>query len=64
MIRKRSMNYWVRRSFSLYIPLLLFLSFTLLPLYWMLVTALKPSRQIFEVPIRYLPKDWTLVHFF
>lgn len=58
------MNYWVRRSFSLYIPLLLFLSFTLLPLYWMLVTALKPSRQIFEVPIRYLPKDWTLVHFF
>jgi multiple sugar transport system permease protein len=33
------------------------------PLYWMLVTSLKPQAEIFVVPPSWVPRTWTTVHY-
>lgn len=38
----------------------LFLVFTVFPLYWIFITSLKPSQDMFTFPIRYWPKTITL----
>lgn len=63
MTRTKTLQYWAKRSIKLYIPLTFFLAFTLLPIFWMAVTSIKSSSEIFDVPIRYLPSEPTLKHF-
>lgn len=63
MTAHNDIQYWVKRSLKLYIPLTLFLAFTLLPIFWMAVTSLKPTDEIFDVPIRYIPENPTVRHF-
>lgn len=41
----------------------LFLVFTLFPIYWLINSALKGSREIFSFPPNYLPLEPTLVNF-
>lgn len=36
---------------------------TVFPLYWIVVTSLKPTSEIFQVPLRYLPGSATLDHY-
>ncbi|SEG25357.1 multiple sugar transport system permease protein [Nonomuraea solani] len=36
---------------------------TLFPLYWILVTSLKPKSEIFSVPLRYWPANLTFEHY-
>jgi len=38
-----------RRLFGVYLPLLLFLIFLLLPFYWMIIVSLKPSTDLFNM---------------
>ena len=38
-----------RRLFGVYLPLLLFLIFLLLPFYWMIIVSLKPSTELFNM---------------
>jgi len=38
----------------------LFLVFTVFPLYWIFITSLKPSQEMFTFPIRYWPETITL----
>lgn len=55
---------WVSgRIVFLYIPLLLFFIWTIAPLYWILVTALKPNLGLFSLPIYYYPPKPTLENF-
>jgi multiple sugar transport system permease protein len=62
MLERRT-KYRIKRIFLLYIPLLMFLSFTLFPIYWMVNTSLKPSEEIFKRPITYIPKKVTFQHY-
>ncbi len=39
----------VRRILTVYVPLLLFLAFLLLPFYWMIVVSLKPPTDLFNL---------------
>ncbi|WP_433238052.1 carbohydrate ABC transporter permease [Streptosporangium sp. CA-135522] len=41
----------------------IWLLITVFPLYWILVTSLKPTPEIFAVPLRYLPGNATLDHY-
>lgn len=36
---------------------------TIFPLYWILVTSLKPKAEIFQVPLRYWPAELTFEHY-
>ncbi len=51
------------RSLTFYLPLWLFLVFLLFPFYWMLITAIKPNRDLYNLALNQL---WTahptLVH--
>jgi multiple sugar transport system permease protein len=38
-----------------FIALALFLAFAVLPLFWIFITSIKPSREIFTFPLRYIP---------
>lgn len=57
----RSLAY---RTLTFYVPLWLFLIFLLFPFYWMLITAIKPNRDLYNLALNQL---WTvrptLVHF-
>ena len=50
----------IKRIFLLYIPLAIFLVFVLSPFYWIFVTSLKESKEVFATPITYWPKAPTL----
>lgn len=51
------------RWLTLYIPLFLFLLFTLFPFYWILNTSFKGSLEVFALPIHYLPHEPTTENF-
>ncbi|MDR0655792.1 MAG: carbohydrate ABC transporter permease [Treponema sp.] len=38
-----------------FIALALFLAFAILPLFWIFITSIKPSQEIFTFPLRYIP---------
>ena len=50
----------VRKIFSLYIPLTVFLLFTIFPFYWMLCTSFKAEGSILQKTIEYFPVQFTL----
>ena len=50
----------IKRIFLLYIPLAIFLVFVLSPFYWIFVTSLKESKEVFATPNTYWPKAPTL----
>ena len=39
---------------------LLVLIYCLFPIFWMIITSFKPSEEIFDLPIKYLPQRWTI----
>jgi len=43
--------------------LILFLIFTVFPLYWITITSLKPQNEIFTVPARYWPETLTFENY-
>lgn len=45
--------------FSLILPVMLFLTFLLFPLYWMLVTSVKTNAEIYTRPLVYWPREFT-----
>jgi len=59
-------SFSARRSLALlasaarFIALALFLVFAILPLYWIIVTSLKPSTEIYTFPLKYFPSKVTL----
>ena len=42
---------WHTRILGLYLPLVVFLIFTLFPFYWMLITSLKPNQELYNPQI-------------
>lgn len=53
----------IAKIFWLYIPLGLFIIMTLAPFYWILVTSLKTSTEVFARPITYWPKELTFENY-
>lgn len=53
----------LHRIWTLYMPLALCMSFTLFPLYWILMTSLKSNREIIASPITYVPSLWSFDHY-
>ncbi|HIS13325.1 MAG TPA: carbohydrate ABC transporter permease [Candidatus Ornithospirochaeta stercorigallinarum] len=51
------------RWLTLYIPLFLFLVFTIFPFYWIVNTSLKGSTEVFAMPIHYFPHQPTFENF-
>ncbi|MCZ8514289.1 carbohydrate ABC transporter permease [Paenibacillus filicis] len=51
------------RTYTLYLPLFVTMLFTIFPLYWTIVTALKQESDVTEIPIRYWPKSLTFENF-
>ena len=49
----------IGRIFWLYLPLAVFIVITLAPFYWILVTSLKTSTEVFARPITYWPRELT-----
>lgn len=56
---KKSIN----NAVFLYLPLLLFIIITLAPFYWILVTSLKTSTEVFAKPMTYWPKELTFENY-
>ncbi len=48
------------RTYLLVAILVVFVGF---PLYWMMVTSLKPPTEIFVVPPSWVPRTWTVAHY-
>jgi multiple sugar transport system permease protein len=48
---------------NLYLPLLIILTYILIPFLWVVVTALKPERMILQRPVKYLPEPITFENF-
>lgn len=40
-----------------------FLVITVFPLYWIIITSLKPSKDIFSIPLHYWPKNFTFENY-
>lgn len=38
---------------------LVVLVFALFPIFWMIINSFKPSSETFDLPIKYLPEEWT-----
>ena len=57
--RRQKLN----RFFFLAVPLAIFLLITLAPFYWILVTALKTSTEVFAKPLTYWPVNITFDNF-
>lgn len=51
------------RLFTLYLPLIVMLIFMLFPFYWIFVTSLKTSQEIYG-PVKYLPQNFNLAAYF
>jgi multiple sugar transport system permease protein len=47
-------------SFARFTALALFLAFAILPLYWIIITSLKPTTEIYTFPLKYFPSKITL----
>ncbi|WP_223292629.1 carbohydrate ABC transporter permease [Breznakiella homolactica] len=57
-MKQYSSKKMVKRGFgrlSRFIALALFLAFAVLPLFWIIITSLKPSQEIYTFPLRYFP---------
>ncbi|MDO4327723.1 MAG: carbohydrate ABC transporter permease [Lachnospiraceae bacterium] len=61
MSRKARKN--MSKLLFLYLPLTFFLIITLAPFYWILVTSLKTSAEVFAKPLTYWPKVLTLENY-
>ena len=53
----------LKRFFFLIVPLAIFLVITLAPFYWIVVTSLKTSTEVFAKPITYWPRHLTLENY-
>ena len=53
---------WADRAF-LYLFVFLFLFVTLLPFYWILISSVTPKYQMFSIPPRYWPSEFTLENY-
>ncbi|MEG7531511.1 MAG: carbohydrate ABC transporter permease [Hungatella sp.] len=53
----------IAKIFWLYLPLTFFIIITLAPFYWILVTSLKTSTEVFARPITYWPKALTFENY-
>ena len=53
----------IARIFWLHLPLAVFIVITLAPFYWILVTSLKTSTEVFARPITYWPKVLTFENY-
>ncbi len=51
------------RAITLYIPLVIFLAFTLFPFYWILNCSLKESTEVLSLPLSYWPKNLTFENY-
>jgi multiple sugar transport system permease protein len=51
------------RALGIYLPVALFLIFTLFPIYWLINSSLKPSTELFTFPPRYWPQGPALVNY-
>src|SRR5215472_8138338 len=54
---------WTAADLLRLLALALFLIFVLLPLYWMVMTSVKPTSDYLTVPPVWFPKEPTLVHY-
>lgn len=61
MSRKTRKN--MSKVFFLYFPLAVFLIITLAPFYWILVTSLKTSAEVFAKPLTYWPRALTFENY-
>ncbi|GHT68220.1 transporter [Spirochaetia bacterium] len=52
------------RLLVIYLPLIVILFFMIIPFLWVVVTSLKPEREILQRPIKYIPDPATLDNFF
>jgi len=50
-------------NWHVYLPIGLYLIFTLFPIYWLVNSALKPSNELFRFPPLYWPRHLTLQNF-
>lgn len=53
----------LKKILFLVLPLSIFMIFTLAPFYWILITALKTSTEVFAKPITYWPRNITYDNF-
>ena len=53
----------LKRILILYLPLLVFLIYTLFPIYWTVNTAFKRDQDIMTFPLQYFPRKVTLENF-
>jgi multiple sugar transport system permease protein len=53
----------IKRALTLYLPLLVFLVYTLFPIYWTVNTAFKHNQDIMTFPLQYFPRKPTLQNF-
>lgn len=51
------------RILQIELPVLAILAFALLPFAWMILTSVKPTPELAEWPVRYLPREATLDHY-
>lgn len=51
------------RLFTIWLPVAGFLAFTLLPIYWLVVSSLKGPGELFAFPIAYWPDNPTLANY-
>lgn len=51
------------RLFQIEIPILLIILFAVAPYLWMVLTSIKPTPELAEWPVRYLPRAATLDHY-
>ena len=58
MVRRR-----IDRWLTLGVPCVLFLAFTLFPIYWLVNSSLKPAAELFTFPPRYWPDAPTLANY-
>ncbi|MEM7127137.1 MAG: carbohydrate ABC transporter permease [Chloroflexota bacterium] len=54
---------WVAQRLSAHVVLILFGIIFMLPFLWMLSSALKPTADIFEIPVRFIPKNVIFTNF-
>lgn len=47
----------IKKIFSIYLPLLILMSFLLFPFYWTFVTSIKPEIELYGETVSYFPKD-------
>lgn len=61
MVTSARSRFW--NALTLYGALLIFAAFAFLPIYWMLVTSLRPGGEVFDFPPRLIPSSLTLEHY-